>query len=396
MQVHALLRRSRLHEAACSRGHRRANARGGRYRQRRDPRAGSQPPRRTSSPNSRGAACHSRPPTSIRWASGRSCSTCLRSRAPSRIPPTGRPGWPCCAHRGAASRSEQLHALCGDERDATLPELLRDPARRARLEPRRACEARQGLAGAARGAWRAEAFRPARHRRARLARTRRPGDGIDGAGTRRGSGIPRRHSPRLDRRASGLVDLAKLAEALEELYAPSRPDKSIRVELLTVHKAKGLQFDTVIVPGLERRSRPDDKRLLQWMRQPGAPQPRTRRGTGCRNRARSRMPCINGSRASKPKSCAQEKRRLLYVAATRAERWLHLFGTCQVKAQQDGGSDAGTSAVVALRWACCGPSSSRNLPARLAISGRHRGRGMRPTSSRDPPLRRLPLALAGA
>ena len=303
--------------------------------------------------------------------------------------PADRPAWlavlraPWCGLTLA-----QLHALCGDERDATLPELLRDSATAGAPRAGRACQARQGVAGAARGAWRTAALRPARHRRARLARTRRPRHGVDGAGTRRGAAYLDELAE-IDRRASGLVDLAKLAEALEKLYAPSRPDKSIRVELLTVHKAKGLQFDTVIVPGLERRSRPDDKRLLQWMRQPGAPQPglvvAPVAGTGAQPNALYQW--LENLEAAKLR---QERRRLLYVAATRAKRWLHLFGTCQLKDQHGRGSDARYARRRPLRWACCGPSSSLNLPHASAITGDIEGEAS-PDIVREPPLRRLPL-----
>jgi hypothetical protein len=36
---------------------------------------------------------------------------------------------------------------------------------------------------------------------------------------------------------------------------------------MTIHKAKGLGFDVVIVPGLERATRPDQQPLLRWLEQ---------------------------------------------------------------------------------------------------------------------------------
>src|SRR5213078_4516350 len=36
------------------------------------------------------------------------------------------------------------------------------------------------------------------------------------------------------------------------------------VEIMTIHRAKGLEFDTVIVPGLDRLPRSGPKPLLVW------------------------------------------------------------------------------------------------------------------------------------
>jgi superfamily I DNA/RNA helicase len=73
-----------------------------------------------------------------------------------------------------------------------------------------------------------------------------------------------------ERRDGPALDLASLAQALERLYAPTLPDPMVRIELSTIHKAKGLQFDTVIVPGLERLPRDDERRLLRWSTQVAA------------------------------------------------------------------------------------------------------------------------------
>jgi ATP-dependent exoDNAse (exonuclease V) beta subunit len=303
--------------------------------------------------------------------------------------PADRPAWlavlraPWCGLTLA-----ELHALCADERDATLPELLRDTSRRARLGP----DARARLDRA----WRVLREAPGELRRFGLRDTvERAWLALGGPATatsQRGldeAGAYLDELAEIDRRASGLVDLARLADALEKLYAPSRPDKSIRVELLTVHKAKGLQFDTVIVPGLERRSRSDDKRLLQWARQPGAPQPALLvapvAGTGAEPNALYRW--LENLEVAKQ---GQEKRRLLYVAATRAKRWLHLFGTCNLKEQEAGGPALAcppSSVALGMLW----PVVEPEFAARLAITADIEGEAS-PDIVREPPLRRLPLA----
>ena len=47
---------------------------------------------------------------------------------------------------------------------------------------------------------------------------------------------------------------------LQELYAPS---KVSNVKLMTIHQSKGLEFDTVIIPGLGKKGRSDNLPLMQ-------------------------------------------------------------------------------------------------------------------------------------
>ena len=303
--------------------------------------------------------------------------------------PADRPAWlatlraPWCGLTLA-----ELYSICGDSRDSTLPELLRDPERHARIDA--SSRARLGRA------WKVLAEAPVELRRFGLR------DAVERAwlalAVRRRSSTAREldeaqayfdELAELERRAGGPIDLAKLAEALEKLYAPSRPDKSVRVELMTVHKAKGLQFDTVIVPGLERRPRADDKRLLQWARVPGAADREIVvapiAGTGADPNRLYRW--LEGIEADKLR---EEKRRLLYVAATRAKRWLHLFGTCQLKAQPEGAATIvrpTSSLALGMLW----PVVEDEFQARLAEAGAVEGEST-PEIARDPPLRRLPLA----
>jgi ATP-dependent helicase/nuclease subunit A len=70
--------------------------------------------------------------------------------------------------------------------------------------------------------------------------------------------------------ADGLGDFAALDEAIEGLFASSDSAASARVQLMTMHKAKGLEFDTVILPGLGRRPRSDPSELLYWMETTGS------------------------------------------------------------------------------------------------------------------------------
>lgn len=133
-------------------------------------------------------------------------------------------------------------------------------------------------------------------------------------------------------RAGDLQDTAKLESQLDELYATSNPAE--RVELMTIHRAKGLEFDVVILPGLDRGGRSDDSPLLraQVLSPP--------------NREHALLLAPINARGSDKDSIYQwmedaekerarlEKSRVLYVAVTRAERELHLFGAVDTKDNQ--------------------------------------------------------------
>jgi ATP-dependent exoDNAse (exonuclease V) beta subunit len=118
----------------------------------------------------------------------------------------------------------------------------------------------------------------------------------------------------------------ELDELLEALYAAGSGAPADAVQIMTMHRAKGLEFDCVILPGLGRRPRPSQEPLLRWL-----DLPRARDGSDLllapSQAAASRTPePINLFLKRLQKQRADHERvRLLYVAATRARRELHLF-----------------------------------------------------------------------
>ena len=80
---------------------------------------------------------------------------------------------------------------------------------------------------------------------------------------------------------------------------------------------------------------------------------------------------------------------MLYVAATRAKRWLHLFGTCKLKDQEEGAPTLvrpPSSVALGMLW----PVVEHEFAARLAITGDIEGEAPADIV-REPPLHRLPL-----
>ncbi|HEY6722317.1 MAG TPA: 3'-5' exonuclease, partial [Burkholderiales bacterium] len=122
---------------------------------------------------------------------------------------------------------------------------------------------------------------------------------------------------------AGEVDLGALEDKIDRrLYAqPDVRATKDAVEIMTIHRAKGLEFDTVIVPGLDRLPRSGPKPLLVWksLLPLGlllAPIDET--GAG-------KDPTYQYVRELDAEADNIEAGRLFYVAATRAKQRLHLL-----------------------------------------------------------------------
>jgi ATP-dependent exoDNAse (exonuclease V) beta subunit len=148
----------------------------------------------------------------------------------------------------------------------------------------------------------------------------------------------------LDRLAGGEPDLLGpgLSTALDKLTALPDPEANsdCGVQLMTIHKAKGLEFEVVIVPELQARNGSGKRVMLSWMErglaQPGESgeitefliAPFQRKGEDKGN-AKAWVDQVYRERES------QEDRRIFYVAATRAREELHLFARPACKAEDE-------------------------------------------------------------
>jgi ATP-dependent exoDNAse (exonuclease V) beta subunit len=155
----------------------------------------------------------------------------------------------------------------------------------------------------------------------------------------------------LDSLPNGEQDLfgPALNAALNSLTAQPDPAASSEcgVQLMTIHKSKGLEFEVVIVPELQAGSRKGELKLLSWLER-GLPPPDISGDLGDseeiteflvaplqskgadRSTAKAWVDRVYRERES------QETRRILYVSATRARDELHLFAQPACKQEKDG------------------------------------------------------------
>ena len=125
-----------------------------------------------------------------------------------------------------------------------------------------------------------------------------------------------------------------LDQALGKLFATPQPATTAAVQVMTIHKAKGLEFDTVIIPALDRQSRNDERQLLQWTEWRNAEAGDDELLLAPIEETGADREPINLYLSALDKDRARhETVRLLYVAATRARTHLHLIGTLKSDAQ---------------------------------------------------------------
>jgi ATP-dependent exoDNAse (exonuclease V) beta subunit len=119
----------------------------------------------------------------------------------------------------------------------------------------------------------------------------------------------------IDRHCPYHLDTTILERAATRLFAS---DHNIaRLQIMTIHKAKGLEFDHVLLPFLERTTRADDAGMLLWRALPDGLL------LGCPDDGG----VYDWLKREETVRARHERERLLYVACTRARDTLQLFAT---------------------------------------------------------------------
>lgn len=143
-------------------------------------------------------------------------------------------------------------------------------------------------------------------------------------------------------RSSRTTALDTIATKIERLFA--RPDLEAdgRLEIMTIHKSKGLEFDTVILPGLSNGAKTDSEPLVSWLEWNDTNAdisrlllaPVSKKGSGKDNKD----PVYQFVKSLEKKKAENEAKRVLYVAATRAKKKLHLVGWVKEDLKKDAGT----------------------------------------------------------
>ena len=120
-----------------------------------------------------------------------------------------------------------------------------------------------------------------------------------------------------------IADMALFKDEFKRLY--SQKVAPSRLQIMTIHKSKGLEFDCVILPGLSGKSSNRDTPLLRWLKLP--------------TQEHGELLLLSPMKAAHHEQCvlydylgkldsqkdSYELQRLFYVAVTRARKRLYLF-----------------------------------------------------------------------
>ena len=144
-------------------------------------------------------------------------------------------------------------------------------------------------------------------------------------------------------------DFSLLEQRMEFLFAKPVTGSDC-VQVMTIHNAKGLEFDTVILPKLGSGARSPERDLLVWteqMDEEGRPKllvaAQPQRGTDDRL---YRAVCDELSAEEE-----HELKRLFYVAVTRAKNRLYLLGSAKANQDRTGCNKASRTTFLGLIWA---------------------------------------------
>jgi ATP-dependent exoDNAse (exonuclease V) beta subunit len=152
---------------------------------------------------------------------------------------------------------------------------------------------------------------------------------------------------------------------LESLWAEPDAQATGHLLVMTVYAAKGLEFDTVILPGLNKDTGSDGQKLVHWFELADrdrivlSPMRNVEEKESAK-RSGDLVKFISGVERERQKL---ENGRLLYVAATRAVERLYLFG--DVQPDRHGNFKPGTATLLTELWPAVHSAQERALGAKL-------------------------------
>ena len=148
-----------------------------------------------------------------------------------------------------------------------------------------------------------------------------------------------------------LSSLSAFEDAVHSLYAAAPVADGCHLQLMTIHKAKGLEFDAVILPAMARPPRSDDKSLLMWREylpvdggDTGLVLSPLAASGGAKNTIYDYL------RFEQAQASGLENTRLFYVAATRAIKQLYILLSTDLDSKTGQPKDPSKNSLINSAW----------------------------------------------
>ncbi len=199
---------------------------------------------------------------------------------------------------------------------------------------------------------------------------------------------------RLGIETRGRPEAVDVEEAVAALMASPVGQPDARLQIMTIHKAKGLQFDTVVLPCIGRGAARAESQLMYWAAVAAGAGRRgivlAGHGDGQGDALESWMKRLERDRR------ALELGRLAYVAATRARRSLHLVGSARLDLKGDAPSlrEPPKDSLLALLWPVLQVDFQDGLDAAIAAQEGLAHSDVQAPGRTAPPLLRLATAFS--
>ncbi|MDO8962266.1 MAG: UvrD-helicase domain-containing protein [Methylophilus sp.] len=140
----------------------------------------------------------------------------------------------------------------------------------------------------------------------------------------------------IEKLANGhVLDFAQLESAMQKLYAEPDVAGNEQLQFLTIHKSKGLEFDCVVLPALNRKPRQPDAPLMLWEEVQTEGRTQLLAAPYSKTKKQSAPNIYDYIKQLEATRANNETARLLYVAATRTIRKLHLVAIAKRKENND-------------------------------------------------------------
>jgi ATP-dependent helicase/nuclease subunit A len=163
------------------------------------------------------------------------------------------------------------------------------------------------------------------------------------------------------------LNIEWLESHLQRLYVKAEsPDSKIQV--MTLHKAKGLEFDWVIIPSTQKTTRSNTRPLLNWDEHNGASGHRGFLLAANDHSSPDEPNLYNYLEIQRAKKELEETTRLLYVGATRAASRLILTASLKYNEEKEQYSAPPARSLLGRIWPIVEPQMQQHAPVLLTES----------------------------